>query len=99
MTYKIIFDDNSFIIATWEHQFMKRDGTFERVMNLKEGDSMMPFYTKSFYNNQNYNWIYTCNSEVGHHGWISEHNLIAEWYYKIKIKKDEEVHHKDFNRC
>ena len=97
MTYKIIFDDNSFIIATWEHQFMKRDGTFERVMNLKEGDSMMPFYTKSFYNNQNYNWIYTCNSEVGHHGWISEHNLIAEWYYKIKIKKDEEVHHKDFN--
>ena len=97
MTYKITFDDGSHIIATWEHQFMKRDGSFERVMNLKPGDSMMPFYRKSFYNNQNYHWVYTCNSSEGHHGWVSEHNLIAEWYYNRKINKDEEVHHIDFN--
>jgi hypothetical protein len=25
MTYKVIFDDGSFIITTWEHQLMKRD--------------------------------------------------------------------------
>ena len=97
MTYKITFDDNSFVIATWEHQFMKRDGSFERVMNLKPGDSMMPFYRKSFYNNEKYNWIYVCNSEEGHHGWISEHNLIAEWFNNTKIQEDEEVHHIDFN--
>jgi intein/homing endonuclease len=97
MTYKITFDDGSHIIATWEHQFMKRDGSFERVMNLKPGDSMMPFYRKSFYNNQKYNWVYTCNSDEGHNGWVSEHNLIAEWFYDIKINKDEEVHHVDFN--
>jgi len=97
MTYKITFDDESFIIATWEHQFMKRDGSFERVMNLKPGDSMMPFYRKSFFNNQKYNWVYTCNSDEGHNGWISEHNLIAEWFYDKKINKDEEVHHIDFN--
>jgi len=97
MTYKVIFDDGSFIITTWEHQLMKRDGSFERVMNLKEGDSMMPFYRKSFYNNEKYNWVYTCNSDEGHHGWVSEHNLIAEWYHEIKIKENEEVHHIDFN--
>jgi intein/homing endonuclease len=97
MTYKITFDDGSFIIATWEHQFMKRDGSFERVMNLKSGDSMMPFYRKSFYNNEKYNWIYTCNSNEGHNGWVSEHNMIAEWFYEIKINEDEEVHHIDFN--
>jgi intein/homing endonuclease len=97
MTYKVIFDDGSFIITTWEHQLMKRDGSFERVMNLKEGDSMMPFYRKSFYNNEKYNWVYTCNSDEGHHGWVSEHNLIAEWYHEVKIKKNEEVHHIDFN--
>ena len=97
MTYKVNFDDGTFIIATWEHQLMKRDGSFERVMNLKEGDSMMPFYRKSFYNNQKYNWVYTCNSNVGHKGWISEHNLISEWFYNTKIKKDQEVHHIDFN--
>jgi intein/homing endonuclease len=97
MTYKITFDDGSHIIATWEHQFMKRDGSFERVMNLKPNDSMMPFYRKSFYNNEKYNWVYTCNSEEGHNGWISEHNLIAEWFNDTKVKEDEEVHHIDFN--
>ena len=97
MTYKINFDDGTFIITTWEHQLMKKDGSFERVMNLKEGDSMMPFYRKSFYNNQKYNWVYTCNPTVGHKGWISEHNLISEWFYNTKINKDQEVHHIDFN--
>lgn len=97
MTYKITFDDESFIIATWEHQFMKRDGSFERVMNLKSGDSMMPFYRKSFYNNQKYNWVYTCNSKEGHNGWISEHNLIAEWFYDVNVNDDEEVHHVNFD--
>jgi len=97
MTYKVIFDDNSYIITTWEHQLMKRDGSFERVMNLKEGDSMMPFYRKSFYNNNKYNWVYTCNKDEGHHGWVSEHNLIAKWYNEVEIKNNEEVHHIDFN--
>ena len=97
MTYKVIFDDNSFIITTWEHQLMKRDGSFERVMNLKEGDSMMPFYRKSFYNNNKYNWVYTCNKDEGHNGWVSEHNLIAKWYNEVEIKDNEEVHHIDFN--
>lgn len=96
MTYKVIFDDDSFIIGTWEHRLMKRDGSFSRISELKKGDSMMPFYRKSFYNNENYNWIYSCNSNEGHHGWVSEHNLIAEWFYRKK-EKNEEVHHIDFN--
>jgi len=96
MTYKVTFDNDTFIIGTWEHRLMKRDGSFARISELKIGDSMMPFYRKSFYNNQNYNWIYTCNSNEGHHGWVPEHNLIAEWSYR-KIEKGEEVHHIDFN--
>jgi hypothetical protein len=97
MTYKITFDDGSYIIATEEHRFLKRDGVFEQLKNLKVGDSMMPFYRKSFYNNQKYHWVYTCNSNEGHNGWIAEHNLIAEWAYKRKINENEEVHHIDFN--
>jgi len=97
MTYKITFDDGSFIIATYGHRFLKRDGVFTVVEELKVGDSMMPFYRKSFYNNKKYNWVYTCNSSEGHHGWVSEHNLIAEWFYDKKINEDEEVHHIDFN--
>ena len=99
MTYKIVFDDDSHIIATWDHRFMKRDGTFTKVKDLQIGDSMMPFYRKSFFNNQNYNWVYTCNPELGSgkNGWVPEHNLIAEWFYDVKIQNDEEVHHIDFN--
>ena len=97
MTYKITFDDGTFIIATYGHRFLKRDGVFCEVENLKDGDSMMPFYRKSFYNNQNYNWIYTCNKDLGHNGWIVEHNIIAEWHNNVKIQPNEEVHHIDFN--
>lgn len=97
MTYKIVFDDDSFIIATYGHRLLKRDGSFEYVENLKEGDSMMPFYRKTFYDNENYKWIYTCNSDEGDHGWVSEHKMIAEWYNKTKLKENKEVHYKDFS--
>ena len=97
MTYKITFDDNSYIIATHGHRFLKRDGVFCVVEELQIGDSMMPFYRKSFYDNQNYNWVYTCNKDEGHNGWVSEHKMIAEWYNNVKINVDEEVHHIDFN--
>lgn len=96
MTYKITFDDGTSIRATYGHRFLKRDGVFVKVEDLKPGDSMMPFYRKSFYNNQNYHWVYACNSTEGHHGWVSEHNLVAEWFYDTKIKENEEVHHIDF---
>lgn len=97
MTYKVTFDDDSFMIATWEHRLMKRDGSFTKVKDLKEGDSMMPFYRKSFYNNQKYNWVYTCNPKLGSgkNGWVPEHDLIAEWFYRPK-NENEEVHHIDF---
>ena len=78
MTYKITFDDNSHIIATHGHRFLKRDGVFCVVEELEVGDSMMPFYRKSFYNNQNYHWVYSCNKDEGHYGWVKEDVLIAE---------------------
>ncbi len=96
MTYKITFDDGTFIIATYGHRFLKRDGVFCKLEDLKVGDSMMPFYRKSFYNNEKYNWIYSCNSDEGYHGWVAEHNLIAEWFYQ-DLQENEVVHHVDFN--
>lgn len=78
MTYKITFDDNSHITATHGHRFLKRDGVFCVVEELEIGDSMMPFYRKSFYDNQNYNWVYSCNKDEGHHGWVKEDSLLSE---------------------
>lgn len=87
MTYKVTFDDDTFIIATWEHRLMKRDGTFSKVSELKKGDSMMPFYRKSFLNNENYNWVYTCNLKNGHNGWISEEKIISDFYKTNKYNQ------------
>ena len=96
MTYKITFDDGKFIIATYGHRFLKRDGVYAKVEDLKVGDSMMPFYIKSFYPEQRYNWIYSCNSRVGHQGWVPEHTLVAEHMIR-PLEKNEVVHHLDFN--
>lgn len=97
MTYKVVFDDGSEIIGTPNHKLMMRDGSFKRIDELGAGDSMMPFYRKdTFYPQRNYNFIYTCNSEVGYNGWVSEHKLIAEWKYGRKLEENEVVHHVDF---
>jgi len=96
MTYKITFDDDTFIVASIEHRFLKRDGTFCKVKDLKVGDSMMPFYRKSFYKEKKYNWIYSCNPKIGWHGWIPEHTLVAEHLIR-PLNENEVVHHLDFN--
>jgi hypothetical protein len=57
---------------------------------------MMPFYRKSFYKQQRYNWVYSCNSKVGNHGWVPEHTLVAEHMIR-PLQKNEVVHHIDFN--
>ena len=47
MTYKIILDNDAEIIATANHPFLMRNGNYKRVDELKEGDSLMPFYGKN----------------------------------------------------
>lgn len=42
-TYKIIFDDDSYLIATGDHPIMMRDGTYKTVLELKQDDSLMPY--------------------------------------------------------
>lgn len=81
MTYKIIFDDDTFIIATYGHRFLKRDGVYCKVEDLQIGDSMMPFYRKLL--NTKDNWVYTCNEHIGHNGWVDEYTLMATYTAKL----------------
>jgi hypothetical protein len=87
-TYKITFDDDSHIIATPEHRFLKRNGQFEMTKNLQPGDSMMPFYRKNGY-------VYSCNDDIG---WeeeskigldkmlnLSPHPIVREQLTKLKL--------------
>ena len=103
--YKVTFDSGKEIIGTANHKLMLRDGTYKRIDQLVENDSMMPFYRKDFFakdKNDNkspgYRWIYTMDYDNStlKNGWIAEHRLIASWIAGRKLLNNEVVHHKNF---
>jgi len=104
-TVKITFDNGKYLICTSDHPCMMRDGSYKDAENLSSGDSMMPFYRKRFEGKSDkdgkkffgYRSILTFNRKDNNwNGWQSEHKLIAEWFFKRKIKKSEHVHHINF---
>jgi len=44
--YRVTLDDGTYIDTTPDHEFMLRNGKYERADSLKSGVSLMPFYTK-----------------------------------------------------
>ena len=42
---KVILDNGAEIRCTPDHQFMLRDGSYQEAMDLKNGTSLMPFYS------------------------------------------------------
>jgi hypothetical protein len=103
-TVKITFDSGKTLICTPDHRVMRRDGTYCEAIELKQGDSMMPFYRRNLFsktrkeNDDYYRWIYTMNYEEStvKNGWVSEHRLIAEWAADRKLLSNEVVHHINF---
>jgi intein/homing endonuclease len=102
---KVTFDSGKFLIATPDHRVMKRDGTYCEVQELEIGTSMMPFYRRDLFSDNEkqetsdgYRFIYTMDKENSKlsNGWIPEHKLIAEFIAGRKLTADECVHHKNF---
>lgn len=52
MTYKIIFDDKKYIIATDNHPFLMKNGNYKQVKDLQLNDIVMSFYQKDFLERQ-----------------------------------------------
>ena len=92
-TVKVTFDDGTYLICTPDHPCMMRDGAYADAGELKENDSMMPFYRKN--NKIGYPII---NTMYNGSKWITEHKLIVEWDTGNKIEKGNIIHHKDFNK-
>jgi hypothetical protein len=92
---KVWLDDNTWVLTAPEHPFVLRDGSYVFAENLKEGESLMPFYEgeKKVYGKSNYKTVYNPNSQK----YEFVHRLVSE-----EIVKDCEsyntVHHKDFNK-
>lgn len=102
-TWKVVFDNGKTISCTEDHRLMLRDGSYRRVKDLKSGDAMMPFYSRSFrspkgrFDPKHYQYIYAMTSRTKN-GWIAGHKLIAEWEAGREMMDSEVVHHKNFKK-
>ncbi len=95
--WKTILDNGESILSTPDHKFLLRDNRYVEVKDLKEGDSLMPFYKKK----KKSRWK-TVYEEIYLNNGLSKkaHNLIVEDVYNVFIGgKDKVVHHLDGNGC
>jgi hypothetical protein len=95
--WKVVLDNGVEIKATPNHPFMLRNGEYEILKNLQQGDSLMPFYQKTKMSNWGtiYREVYLNNGQK-----MMAHNLIAEDVRGVIIKgSNKVVHHKNGNGC
>lgn len=85
----IEIDNKEKIYVTPNHRFMLRNGTWAEAKDLKEGDSLMPFYRKK--HKQSGRWLIRKSSGV----WERQNRFIMEELLGRKLENGEEVHHKD----
>jgi hypothetical protein len=107
---KVWLDDETWVLTAPEHPFILRDGKKVNAEDLKEGDSLMPYYVKK--SNQkdglkikDYDMIY--NPKNGKyqfvHRLVSNSALLKEREQcrketSFKINNNLTVHHIDFNK-
>jgi hypothetical protein len=91
---RVWLDNESYIDSAPEHPFILRDGSKKRADELKEFDSLMPFYKRKevLYKKTEYEQVY--NPATGVYEFT--HKLISNEVSNPKNHKTR--HHKDFNR-
>ena len=107
---KVWLDDDTYIVTAEEHPFVMRDGTKKRADELKENDSLMPFYIKeSNYEDgmriSGYPMVYNPKSSIYEftHRIIGETILSEEKKLALETTNFYEnnnltIHHKDFTK-
>ncbi len=98
---EVTLDNGEKIKCTLDHHFMLRDGNYKKAIELKEGDSLMPFYAKLYEgedkNLKRYEMVYQPIEE----NWEFIHHLADTWNLQIGSYKKNAGrirHHKDFNK-
>lgn len=89
---RVTLDNGQTIECTPEHKFMLRDGSYEMIMNLSAGDSLMPLYTKY---PKNCDFQYRMYYEPFEDCWHFEHRQFCK---DATRKKGTVIHHKNYNK-
>lgn len=89
---RVTLDNGESVECTPWHRFMLRDGSYKQAIDLTEGESLMPLYTKYPSGNlSNYRMYYEPMEEKWHY----EHRNFCP---NIVRKKGYVVHHCNFNK-
>ena len=96
---KVVFDDDSFVETSPEHPFILRNGEQRRADELKESDSLMPFYRKLGSPDidarlRDYEMVYNPSGDLYEY----THRCIAKSAGIEKNKEKRILHHIDFNK-
>jgi len=94
---KVWLDDDTYIVTAPEHPFILRDGSKKRADELKENDSLMPFYRKLDNKSNGFTKYYEQVFNPNSGKFEKTHRIISEGIVK-KNKLYNTVHHKNFNK-
>lgn len=100
LVFKVTLDDGSEIVGTPEHPFLKRDGTWVDLQDLRPGDSLMPLYEKT--RDRLYNGV-PCNpgdcepyaAVVPGGAFTPEFRLVGDHFGWTRRGGGFAIHHKD----
>jgi intein/homing endonuclease len=83
-TFKVLMDDGSSFVATFDHQVLMRDETWRPMGELHMGDMLMPFYRlpprlppHQYFSTRKIGQYPRIRSLLK--GWITERQLVDEW--------------------
>jgi len=95
---EVSLDNGEKVHFTPEHLVLMRDGSYKMVRDLKNGDSLMPLYTKYYKRNTKSREIqrYERILQIGTNKWEMTHDMVTKNINRPK-PKDYVVHHKNFN--
>lgn len=93
--WRVTLDNGESVVATPDHRFMLRDGTYRSLWDLVSGDSLMPFYSR--HKKSRHGTVYT-EINLNNGRMMMAHNLIALDVLgdDIRVSKNV-VHHDDGN--
>jgi len=90
---ELVLDNGEIIVCTSDEDFMLKDGTYKRAINLNSEDSLVPLNTKIL--SDGYEFIMDTSYCGVTHRLLSAYK---EGKFEKLLKKELIVHHKNFNK-